>query len=343
MLDLPPRTGYGRVWNSALPRLADVLDLVVDDPRPDVWFFDGHGGDPGVEGPVVIHLYEVNWGRPEFDREHAPGFVENIAPATESAVRRADHIVTCSHSSKRQIMEAYDFPPERVHVVLLGVDSATFHPDPSGAGAALVRERLDQSRPYVLFAASLHPRKNLKAVRSAVEGLAHRGFPHALALVVAPAPDRADSSDLANEALAELPGFPGRLVHFEEPTDEELGALMAGAEAVCQPSTSEGFGLTVLEAMATGAAVVVSDRGSLPEVVQRGGLIVEPTASAVEQALADLITHPKAARRLRARALRRARRLTWERTAQGWARVAALAAGHAGRRGHEGLPDVLTQ
>jgi glycosyltransferase involved in cell wall biosynthesis len=137
---------------------------------------------------------------------------------------------------------------------------------------------------------------------------------------------------LASEALAELPGFPGRLVQFEEPTDEELSALMSGAEAVCQPSTSEGFGLTVLEAMATGAAVVVSDCGSLPEVVQRGGLIVEPTASAVEHALADLFIRPKAARRLRARALRRARRLSWERTAQGWARVAALAAGRDGLR-----------
>jgi hypothetical protein len=89
MLDLPPHTGYGRVWNSALPRLASIVDLVVEDERPDVWLFDGHGGDPGVCGPVVICLAEVNWGKTGFDREHDPDFVRWIAPATEAAARRA--------------------------------------------------------------------------------------------------------------------------------------------------------------------------------------------------------------------------------------------------------------
>ena len=105
---------------------------------------------------------------------------------------------------------------------------------------------------------------------------------------------------------------------------------MAGAVAVCQPSTSEGFGLTALEAMASGAAVVVSTRGSLPEVVGRGGRVVEPTAPAMEEALVDLITRPRAAARLRRRALRRARRLTWDSTAAGWLRVATLAARESG-------------
>lgn len=332
MLALPPQTGYGRVWSSVLPRLSTIVDLVLDDPRPDVWLLDGHAGNPVVEGPVVISLHEINWGKPEFDREHDPNFVETIAAATESAARRADRIVTCSTSSKRQIVAAYDFPPDRVHVVPYGVDRTIFRPDKSDEGARLVRDRLGESRPYVLFAASLHPRKNLAAVRGAVEGLARRGFPHVLAVVAAPAPDRADSSDLARRAFAELPGFPGRVVRFDDPTDSELSALMSGADAVCQPSTSEGFGLTVLEAMSAGAAVVVSDRGSLPELVQTGGLVVEPSGTAVEEALVSLVSRRGRSRRLRSRAVRRAKKLSWERTAQGWARVAALAATGSGRR-----------
>jgi glycosyltransferase involved in cell wall biosynthesis len=253
--------------------------------------------------------------------------VKSISASTEAAARRADRIVTCATSSKQQIVEAYDFPPNRVHVVPYGVDRSIFYPDHSGAGLALVRQRLGETRPYVLFAASLHPRKNLAAVRGAVESLARRGFPHVLALVPAPAPDRDDSSDLAEEGFAELPGFPGRVVRFDDPTDRQLSQLMSGADAVCQPSTSEGFGLTVLEAMSAGAAVVVSDRGSLPELVQRGGLVTEPSASAVEEALVRLITQRGVARRVRSRAVRRASKLSWERTAREWARVAALAAG----------------
>jgi hypothetical protein len=79
MLDLPPPTGYGRAWNSALPRLASIADLVAEDEQPDVWLFDGHGGDPGVCGPVVVSLAEVNWGRREFGREHDPALVRWIA------------------------------------------------------------------------------------------------------------------------------------------------------------------------------------------------------------------------------------------------------------------------
>src|SRR5271157_78502 len=99
MFDLPRHTGYGRVWTEALPRLAEVAELVTGDMGPDVWIIDGHGGDPGVEGPLVACVYEVNWGTPEFDREHAPGFVDVIAPSTEAGVRRATRIVTGATSS----------------------------------------------------------------------------------------------------------------------------------------------------------------------------------------------------------------------------------------------------
>jgi glycosyltransferase involved in cell wall biosynthesis len=329
MFDFPPHTGYGRVWTEALPRLAELAELVTGDMGPEVWIIDGHSGDPGVEGPVVACVFEVGWGTPEPDREHAPGFVDTIAPLTEAGVRRADRVVTGAESSKRQIVQAYGVPPDRVHVVPFGVNLATFHPDDGRVGAALVRERIGEDRPYVLFAASLHPRKNLRAVRQAVRGLAQRGFPHVLALVAAP--DRADSSDLEAAAFAELPGFPGRVLRFVDPGDRELRALMSGAFAVCQPSTAEGFGLTALEAMATGTAVVVSNRGSLPEVVGRGARIVEPTAAAVEDALVDLIVHSGRAKRLRARALRRARGLTWDRTVAGWFAVARRAADEANR------------
>ena len=59
---------------------------------------------------------------------------------------------------------------------------------------------------------------------------------------------------------------------------------MAGAAAFCLPSLMEGFGLTALEAMSCGVPVVVSDRGSLPEVVGDAGLVVAPTVDAVRDA-----------------------------------------------------------
>jgi D-inositol-3-phosphate glycosyltransferase len=151
-------------------------------------------------------------------------------------------------------------------------------------------------------------------------------------IVAAPAPDRDDSSDLEEQAFAELPGFPGRVIRFIDPPDGELSALMGGADVMCQPSKAEGFGLTVLEAMAAGTPVIVSNRGSLPGVVGRAGRIVDPTPTAVEDALVDIITHPTIAARMSKRAVRRASRLSWDRTAEGWLRVARQAARLGGSR-----------
>jgi glycosyltransferase involved in cell wall biosynthesis len=173
----------------------------------------------------------------------------------------------------------------------------------------------------VLYAAILHPRKNLAVLRDAVAQLAAEGFPHLLVVAGRPAPDGSDVAALQAAASAELPGEPGRVVFIGQPTDTELAALMAGASAYCLPSLYEGFGLTVLEAMACGAPVVVSDRGSLPEVVGQAGVIVAPEVQAVTSALSGLLSDPERAGRLGAAGARRAAAFTWKRTADGWLRV----------------------
>ena len=96
---------------------------------------------------------------------------------------------------------------------------------------------------------------------------------------------------------------------------------MAGADAFCLPSLGEGFGLPALEAMACGTVVVVSDRGALPEVVGDAGLVVAPTADALEASLDVVLARPAKFAGLRGRAAARARQFPWGRTAQGWADV----------------------
>jgi glycosyltransferase involved in cell wall biosynthesis len=215
------------------------------------------------------------------------------------------------------LLATYRLDADRVDAVHHGVD-ATFRAGLNGGPALVARALGGPQAPYVLYAATLHPRKNLAALREAVAALAREGFPHVLAIAGQPAPDRRDSSELEGAAAAELPGAPGRVVVLGQPSDAELAALMAGADAFCLPSLYEGFGLTALEAMACGAPVVVSDRGALPEVVADAGIVVEPAAQPVAQALRELLSDRVRARRLGAAAAARAREFTWERTAAGW-------------------------
>ncbi|HEY3018885.1 MAG TPA: glycosyltransferase family 1 protein, partial [Solirubrobacteraceae bacterium] len=210
---------------------------------------------------------------------------------------------------------AYGLAPDRVRPAHHGVDADRFHPGLPGG-----RERI--GAPYVAFVGVLHPRKNLGALREAMARLAARGAPHALAVVWSPPADRADPGGLVREALAELPGAPGRLVALRDLDDRELAAVLAGADAFCLPSLSEGFGLPALEAMACGAPVVAAARGALPEVVAGGGLLVEPTADELDAALDRVLTDARLAQDLRERGRRRALELPWSRTADDW--VAAL-------------------
>jgi glycosyltransferase involved in cell wall biosynthesis len=304
LTELSPHTGHGRVWTEVLARIRTMADLVVGtDQRADVWLDNGHDPTPEITGPIVACAYEVSWGTPELDADFPPDTLRKLAGATKRAMARASHVVTGAHSSKEQLVRYYGLSPERVHVFPFGVDLELFCPDRAAAGRALVEDRVGDGRPYLIFTSAISPRKNVKAVRGALAGLAERGLPHALVIVGADPPGDFDFEGLRRAAFAELPGHPGRIVRFEDPTDEELASLMAGAAAACHPSRFEGFGLPVLEAMASGVPVVVADRGAMPEVVG-------PTGWVVEAALLEIIGDPERAAAVGTEARRRAESFT---------------------------------
>jgi glycosyltransferase involved in cell wall biosynthesis len=328
---LPPSSGHGKVWHRVLGELgrsATIVELAQRrgprSPRRrrlDVVLASGHDELPDTRAPLVVQVHEAGWFQPALRDLLAPEFLADIAPRTEQAVAAADRVIVPSRRARLDLIEDYALAPEKVRAVHHGADPA-FRPDAAArAGAGL------PPGPYVLYAASLHPRKNLAALREAVTVLAAAGFPHRLVIAGGAAPDRADSSALEHAAAAELRGAPGRVTRICSPSDDELAALMAGADAFCLPSLYEGFGLTALEAMACGVPVVVSDRGSLPEVVGDAGIVTAPTGAATAEALGRVLSEPGLAARLAAAGPARAAEFTWARTAAGWLAVLRDAAG----------------
>jgi glycosyltransferase involved in cell wall biosynthesis len=98
--------------------------------------------------------------------------------------------------------------------------------------------------------------------------------------------------------------------------DDELPGLYAGAEAFVLPSVYEGFGLPVLEAMASGTPVVASDAAALPETCGGAARLVAPEPDALADALVTLLADTRERERLTALGLERARAFSWERTAR---------------------------
>lgn len=232
-------------------------------------------------------------------------------------------VVAVSASTARDLGRRWAIPRERLRVVHEGCDRGLFRPfGDDEIGAALAR--LGVAPPYLFYAGTFARHKNLDTALALLERLAPRFA--ALTLVVA-GPGRDGGRDRFRQQ-ARRRGLAARVRDLGYVERSDLGPLMAGAAAFVFPSRAEGFGLAVLEAMASGAAVLAADRASLPEVVGDGGVLLDPDdAEAWSREVGELLTRPERGRELRRRALARAAAFDWDRAA---AEILALLGGLAG-------------
>lgn len=289
-----------RVWSSLRAELpAAGIEVVTS--RPDVWLWDGYRELPATDRPIVALLHEA----PREAEGLARAVVEYTDRAGGIVAERAERVVTCSSASRDRIAERYGIALDRIDVAPYGVNSTVFRPDGPTAEKAILDAGGD-ARPYVLFVGAVLPRKNLPVLRDAMSELRT----HQLVLVASPCFDP-DSAALLDAAVEPIDGRP--VANLQGIDDRGLAALMRGADALCLPSLSEGFGLPVIEAMACGTPVVVSDRDSLPEVAGDGGVIVPPTREAIVRGLRVALSNRPV---LSEKALRHAQLFTWNRTAE---------------------------
>jgi glycosyltransferase involved in cell wall biosynthesis len=221
------------------------------------------------------------------------------------AVRSADAIITPSRHTAEDLARHTKADLTKVHVVPLASSLPTFDSDVDARLA-----RLKVPRPYVLFVGTLEPRKNLVRLVRAYRRMALRGLPHALVLA---GPVGWGHQALMRELSLEGPGDVVLTGSVEPPG---LDALYRGTDLFVYPSLYEGFGLPVLEAMARGAACVVSTSSSLPEVAGEAALPVDPrSVGGLAEAMERVLTNPELAERLRQVGRARAAQFSWDQTA----------------------------
>jgi glycosyltransferase involved in cell wall biosynthesis len=293
---------------------------------PDVWLTTVSERPPDVAEPVVAMLHGVPWPleEPSVFELVPRAFAEPFIAATEALLDRASLVIVPSDYARLGLERGYGMGPDKVFVVPLGVDAHSFNPERRG-GAELAVVEFGRRLPYVLFVSIPSIRqKNLAGLRAAMGELAARGFPHGL--VIAGGTAGGETPEELAAIVEEIPGTTGRVAWLGHIDDAQLAGLMAECSAFCLPSLFDSFPLGVLEAMACGAPVVVSDRGGLPALVGDAGLVVDSAPSSIADALERVLTEPGLAARLGAAARARAETMTWERTADGWLEVLTQAA-----------------
>jgi glycosyltransferase involved in cell wall biosynthesis len=225
---------------------------------------------------------------------------EAFHTTVRSSLNYVDHIVTVSEHARRDLIEAYGIPEDRITAVYPAVTVAADPFMPTGAGTA----RADD-RPTLLYVGEIGPRKNVHRLIDAFGRIAG-GVPHDLILVGPPGqtPGYAD----ALRRIAQDGGISGR-VHFLGPLPRaRVRHLLGACDAFAFPSLYEGFGFPVVEAMSLGRPTLTSWAGALPEIAADGALLVDPLSTdAIAEGLHELLTDASLRERLARKGQSRAR------------------------------------
>jgi glycosyltransferase involved in cell wall biosynthesis len=259
-------------------RMAVSVPLVLRRLRPDLVHFQ-HVLPPLWRDQSVVTVHDLSFERqPELMGRLDRAIFRTLVPRS---VERAARVLAVSERTKRDLVELYGTEPARIVVTPNGVDPR-FTPGDGGGG-------------FALYVGAIQARKEPLAALDAADAAGVK------LVVVGPEKEPALAAELRRRG-ADVRGY------VEE---GELAELYRQAEALVFPSRYEGFGLPVLEAMASGTPVVAADDPAVHEVAGDAAVYArrDELAGALRRAIAD---RP----RLAARGLERAKRFSWAETAR---------------------------
>jgi glycosyltransferase involved in cell wall biosynthesis len=245
-------------------------------------------------------------------------------PLMRIAIDHASAIVTVSHSARRDLLRLHGVSPDRVSVVHEAASPA-FRPLSDGARLDAIRSRYGLPERFILYVGTIEPRKNLGRLMEAFAAARKSGIPHHLVCV---GPYGWSSNDLAARidrlGIREAVHFTGYVPFDDLPAIYNLGDFFVF------PSLYEGFGLPVVEAMASGTAVLTSSSSSLGEIAGDAAETVDPTnIEAMSDAIRRLATDEALRRERSEKGLARAKSFSWSQTAKEMLAVYHRAAGVA--------------
>ncbi len=270
---------YGRaphrvLWDHiVVPRLARRAGL-------DVAFFPKGQMPFGLPCPAVVTIHDLGYFVPGLD---AYPICDRLYQrwALKSAVKRAARVIAVSGSTRGEIVKYTGVAPERIDVVHEAVPGWFSEPTPAGVWEGLARRLGIESGQYVFIPSSITPRKNLRRLVEAFARVRDE-VSHNVVLTGVASWGHVNLTGLVKKARLEE-----RVVLAGLVSTDELVALYRNAACCAYVSLYEGFGLPILESMASGCPVITSSATSMPEVAGDGAEVVDPTS--VDEIAAALV------------------------------------------------------
>jgi len=229
------------------------------------------------------------------------------------AIRNSDKIIAVSESTKKDILKFYpEVKPEKIKVIYHGFDWELFSAERNFKDENRLKSRLGIKNKYILYVGAIQPRKNLVMLINAFE-LVKKAYPEVqLVLAGEKAWQWENTIKKAKNSL-----FVADIILSGKLKFDDLGHLMRGASMFVLPSLYEGFGIPVLEAMASRIPVIAANNSSLREVGGSAALYFDANNSgALAELIAKLLSNPELSGQLVKRGLEQIKKFSWEKCAR---------------------------
>lgn len=282
LADLPKSTGWWQyqilkpkfLWTQwRLP-----LELMLNRGKLDVFFTPGHYAPRFCPTSLVMSIMDLAFLR--FPRQFRKRDLYQLINWTKRSVQQADHILTISEFSKKEIIHSYNYPANKITVTYPGVKKL------NAQNVKILEKYKIERNKYFLYIGTLQPRKNLIRLIKAFNILISQYPGNRLVIV-------GKKGWLYEEIFDQVKklGLEDKVVFTGFVEEKEKQALLSQALALALPSLYEGFGLPVLEAMAVGCPVIVSHNSSLVEIVGEAGLYIDNPLSVplIQKAMVKMV------------------------------------------------------
>jgi glycosyltransferase involved in cell wall biosynthesis len=303
-----PFTHFKRlITGNPLVRLGGELPARSLSQRLDVLHMT-YGAPLWSAAPIVLTVHDICYAtNPEW---FSPRDLRVLTTVVPRSIRVAAHVITDSDSARREIIDHYHVPEEKISSIPIGAGEGAMPITLEEARHELAALGLNLERPYLLTVGNLQPRKNLIRLVEAFNQLVSSGHDIDL-VIVGPRHFRADEVFQAAQPVS------GRVHLTGYVSDRQLAACYRCSTAFVLPSLYEGFGLPVLEAMAHGVPVACSNAGALPEVAGDAAVLFDPHfVEAITAAVSSIVSDSSLRERLGRAGKARAAEFSWKRTAE---------------------------
>jgi len=229
------------------------------------------------------------------------------------AAKKSDRIITVSESTKKDAQEFLGYPAEKITKIYNGIDKRFFEQDEYSEDD--VKKGYGILGKYILFLGTLEPRKNLSRVLDAFARF-KKNYKKAFDYQLVVAGKKGWLTEEYFQQVDDL-GIVDEVVFTGYVGGDELKPLYANAEFFVMPSLWEGFGQTIVEAMACGAPCLVSKISSIPEIADEAAYFVDPNdTEGIAKGMIELVENKELREKLSAAGREQAKKFSWEKCAK---------------------------